>query len=113
VRTVPSLGGTYACVLLLIPSDTVAQGRIRKLVLGETGGLSPGTQYNPHGVFIALETSGWFLEGTGHSRRFVGRPERVADHLDPSAARKAANPEREYGKHRCTNRQEADPDEVR
>jgi hypothetical protein len=28
------------------------------LVLGETEGLSPWTQYNPHGIFIALETVG-------------------------------------------------------
>lgn len=31
------------------------------LLLGETEGLSPWTQYNPHGVFIALENVGYVL----------------------------------------------------
>lgn len=31
------------------------------LVLGETEGLSPWTQYNPHGIFIALENVGYVL----------------------------------------------------
>jgi hypothetical protein len=31
------------------------------LLLGETEGLSPWTQYNPHGIFIALENVGYVL----------------------------------------------------
>jgi hypothetical protein len=31
------------------------------LVLGETEGLSPWTQYNPHGIFIALENVGYMM----------------------------------------------------
>jgi len=31
------------------------------LVLGETEGLSPWTQYNPHGIFIALENVGYVM----------------------------------------------------
>jgi hypothetical protein len=31
------------------------------LLLGETEGLSPWTQYQPHGIFIALETVGYVL----------------------------------------------------
>jgi len=33
----------------------------RALVLGETEGLSPWTQYNPHGIFIALENVGYVM----------------------------------------------------
>jgi hypothetical protein len=31
------------------------------LLLGETEGLSPWSQYNPHGIFIALENVGYVL----------------------------------------------------
>jgi hypothetical protein len=31
------------------------------LLIGETEGLSPWTQYNPHGIFIALENVGYVL----------------------------------------------------
>jgi hypothetical protein len=35
------------------------------LLLGETEGLSPWSQYNPHGVFIALENVGYVLLNIG------------------------------------------------
>lgn len=40
------------------------------LLLGETEGLSPWSQYNPHGVFIALENIGYLLLNLGFL--FVG-----------------------------------------
>jgi hypothetical protein len=55
------------------------------LLRGETEGLSPLSQYNPHGVFIALENLGYLLTGlvflcaaassagTGRLRRAVRR----------------------------------------
>ena len=33
------------------------------ILLGETEGFALLTQYNPHGVFIALEDLGYFLMG--------------------------------------------------
>ena len=35
------------------------------LLLGETEGLSPWSQYNPHGIFIALENVGYLLLNLG------------------------------------------------
>jgi hypothetical protein len=35
------------------------------LLLGETEGLSPWSQYNPHGIFIALENVGYVLLNLG------------------------------------------------
>ena len=35
------------------------------LLIGETEGLSPWTQYNPHGIFIALENVGYVLFNFG------------------------------------------------
>jgi hypothetical protein len=35
------------------------------LILGETEGLSPWSQYNPHGIFIALENVGYALLNFG------------------------------------------------
>jgi hypothetical protein len=35
------------------------------LLLGETEGLSPWSQYNPHGIFIALESVGYVLLNLG------------------------------------------------
>lgn len=50
------------------------------LLLGETEGLSPWTQYNPHGVFIALENVGYLLLNVAFlfiGVAILGRPERL------------------------------------
>jgi hypothetical protein len=50
------------------------------LLLGETEGLSPWTQYNPHGVFIALENVGYVLLNVAllfMGVAVVGMPERL------------------------------------
>jgi hypothetical protein len=50
------------------------------LLLGETEGLSPWTQYNPHGVFIALENVGYVLLNVAFLFMgvvIVGLPERL------------------------------------
>jgi hypothetical protein len=50
------------------------------LLLGETEGLSPWTQYNPHGVFIALENVGYVLLNVAFlfmGVAIVGMPERL------------------------------------
>jgi hypothetical protein len=49
-------------------------------LLGETEGLSPWTQYNPHGVFIALENVGYVLLNVAFlfmGVAIVGMPERL------------------------------------
>jgi hypothetical protein len=50
------------------------------LLLGKTDGLSPWTQYNPHGVFIALENVGYALLNAAFlfmGVAIVGMPERL------------------------------------
>ena len=53
--------GTVAAAALLV--DYVVQFAVLQpsLLRGETAGLSVCSQYNPHGVFIALEDLGYFL----------------------------------------------------
>ena len=56
------LGAVAAAALLV---DYVVQLAVLQpsLLRGETAGLSLWSQYNPHGVFIALEDLGYFLLG--------------------------------------------------
>lgn len=55
--------GTVAVAVLLIDYAIQVAVLQPSLTLGETAGLSSISQYNPHGVFIALENLGYLILG--------------------------------------------------